>query len=69
MPPNGRSGGGRRPSLGKLAGKRRLALIGVAGESVGVLAGAAGWRVSGEPAWIVMAVISLALALVMLRHV
>jgi len=44
-------------------------LIGVAGESVGVLAGAAFWRVSGEPAWIVMAVVSLALALIMLRHV
>jgi hypothetical protein len=41
----------------------------VAGESVGVLAGAAGWRLSGEPAWLVMAVLSLALALVLLRHV
>lgn len=49
--------------------RQRLALIGVAGESVGVVAGAAFWRVSGEPAWIVMAVVSLALALIMLRHV
>jgi hypothetical protein len=48
---------------------RQLALIGVAGESVGVLAGAAGWRVSGEPAWLVMAGVSLALALVLLRRV
>ncbi|CAA9288827.1 MAG: hypothetical protein AVDCRST_MAG77-4545 [uncultured Chloroflexi bacterium] len=50
-------------------GRRRLAMIGVAGESVGVLAGAAGWRISGEPAWIIMAVVSFALAIVMLRHV
>jgi hypothetical protein len=48
---------------------QRLALIGVAGESVAVLAGAAGWRVSGEPAWLVMAGVSLALALVLLRRV
>ena len=54
---------------GPATGRRRLALIGVAGESVGVIAGAAFWRVSGEPAWIVMAVVSLALALIMLRHV
>jgi hypothetical protein len=60
---------GRRPQPGGTTGRRRLALIGVAGESVGVLAGAAFWRVSGEPAWIVMAVVSLALALIMLRHV
>ena len=60
---------GNRPQQNRLAGRRRLALIGVAGESVGVLAGAAFWRVSGEPAWIVMAVVSLALALIMLRHV
>ena len=63
--------GGRRPtgSRGGAPRRRRLALLGVAGESVGVLAGAAGWRLSGEPAWLVMAVLSLALALVLLRHV
>jgi len=44
-------------------------MIGVAGETVGVLAGAAAWRVSGEPAWILMAVVSFALALIMLRHI
>jgi hypothetical protein len=48
---------------------RRLALLGVAGESVGVLAGAAGWKLSGEPIWLVMAGISLALALVLLRKI
>lgn len=48
---------------------RRLALVGVAGQSVGVLAGAAGWRFSGEPAWLVMAGVSFALALVLLRRV
>ena len=59
----------RGTGRGSPTGRRRLALIGVAGESVGVLAGAAFWRMSGEPAWIVMAVVSLALALIMLRHV
>jgi hypothetical protein len=59
----------RNTGRGPTTGRRRLALIGVAGESVGVLAGAAFWRVSGEPAWIVMAIVSFALALVMLRHV
>ncbi len=44
-------------------------MIGVAGESVGVLAGAIFWRTSGEPLWIVMAVVAFALALMMLRHV
>ena len=58
-----------RPGLPRFGGRRRLALIGVAGESVGVIAGAALWRMSGEPAWIVMSVISLALALIMVRHV
>lgn len=53
----------------RFGGRRQLALIGVAGESVGVLAGAALWRYSGEPAWIVMAVVAFALALVMVRHV
>jgi hypothetical protein len=48
---------------------RQLALLGVAGESVGVLAGAAGWRLSGEPAWLVMSGVSLALALVLLKRV
>ena len=48
---------------------RHLALLGVAGESVGVVAGAAFWKVSGEPAWLVMSGISLALALVLLRRV
>jgi hypothetical protein len=66
-------GGGRppfrRPSTGRPGGRRRLALIGVAGESVGVLAGVAGWRISGEPAWIIMAIVSFALAVFMLRHV
>ena len=60
---------GKRPQQSRFGGRRRLALIGVAGESVGVLAGAAFWRISGEPAWIVMAVVSLALALIMLRHI
>jgi hypothetical protein len=62
----GRPTGPRRP--GMLPG-RNLALLGVAGESVGVLAGAAGWRFSGEPAWLVMSGVSLALALVLLRRV
>jgi hypothetical protein len=66
LPPGG---AGRRPGGSRPAGRRRLALIGVAGESVGVLAGAAGWRVSGEPMWIIMAAVSFALALIMLRHV
>jgi hypothetical protein len=44
-------------------------LIGVAGVSVGVLAGAAGWRVTQEPAWLVMSGVSLALALLLLRRV
>ena len=44
-------------------------MVGVAGESVGVLVGAAGWRLSGEPAWLVMSGISLALALLLLRRV
>lgn len=63
--------GNRRPGKSRFAipKRRKLALIGVAGESVGVLAGAAGWRVSGEPAWIVMSIISLALAIILLRHV
>jgi hypothetical protein len=71
MRPSGPPGfpGGRRPTPGSFVGRRRLALIGVAGESVGVVAGAAGWKVSGEPAWIVMAVVSFALAIIMLRHV
>jgi hypothetical protein len=71
MRPGGPPGfpGGKRPGLRGLTGRRRLALIGVAGESVGVVAGAAGWKLSGEPAWIVMAVVSFLLAIVMLRHV
>ncbi|MGI8423865.1 MAG: hypothetical protein ACR2NO_07110 [Chloroflexota bacterium] len=68
-PPGASGPGGRRPQGGRFGGRRRLALIGVAGESVGVLAGAVLWRYSGEPAWIVMAVVSLALALIMVRHV
>ena len=64
--PNNRGGnGGRPPSLRG----RRLALLGVAGESVGVVAGAAGWRMSGEPMWLVMAAISFALAVLLLRRV
>ena len=69
MQPSGMPGGSRRPPATKLGGRRRLAMIGVAGETVGVLAGAAAWRVSGEPAWILMAVVSFALALIMLRHI
>ena len=67
----GRGGGGKpgpRRSLRGLPG-RQLALLGVAGESVGVRAGAAGWRLSGEPAWLVMSGVSLALALVLLKRV
>lgn len=64
--PNNRRPGG---SPFKTPKRRQLALLGVAGESVGVVAGAAGWRVSGEPAWIVMSIVSFALALVLLRHV
>jgi hypothetical protein len=73
--PPGRGGGhrpapkGRGPFGQGLAQGRRLVLLGVAGESVGVLAGAAGWRISGEPVWLVMSGISLALALVLLRRV
>ncbi|HXI18901.1 MAG TPA: hypothetical protein VNM48_21255 [Chloroflexota bacterium] len=69
MQPPETPGGSHRPPTTKLGGRRRLAMIGVAGESVGVLAGAAAWRVSGEPAWILMAVVSFALALIMLRHI
>lgn len=66
---SGRRGpAGSRPPARGLRGQR-LALIGVAGESVGVLAGAAGWHLSGELAWLIMAGISLALALVLLRRV
>ena len=57
------------PKKERFGGRRQLAIIGVAGESVGVVAGAALWRYSGEPAWIVMAVVAFALALVMVRHV
>ena len=64
---NGRRPG--RPGLPRRAQGRHLALLGVAGESVGVLAGAAGWRFSGEPAWLVMSGVSLALALILLRRV
>lgn len=53
----------------RLPKNRSLALIGVAGESAGVLAGAAGWRVTQEPAWLVMSGISLALAILLLRRV
>ena len=67
-PPGGGPRLPNRKGLGGI-GKRRLALIGVAGESVGVLAGVAGWRISGEPAWIIMAVVSFVLALIMLRYV
>jgi hypothetical protein len=75
-PPPPKGGGGRgkggppgpRRGLKVLPG-RQLALLGVAGESVGVLAGAAGWRLSGEPAWLVMSGVSLALALVLLKRV
>jgi hypothetical protein len=70
LPSGGRPTNPKRPnSSGRLPRGRQLALIGVAGESVGVLAGAAGWRFSGEPAWLVMAGVSLALALVLLRRV
>ncbi len=69
-PSGGRAGTPQRPNpSGRMPRGRQLALIGVAGESVGVLAGAAGWRFSGEPAWLVMAGVSLALALVLLRRV
>jgi hypothetical protein len=62
---------GNRPTKSRFQVPRRqkLALIGVAGESVGVLAGAAGWKVSGEPAWIVMSVVSFALAIILLRYI
>ena len=70
MQPGGRSPRTpRKPGTGRFGGRRRLAMIGVAGESVAVLVGAAGWRVSGEPAWIIMSVVSLAFALIMLRQV
>jgi hypothetical protein len=62
----GRPTGPRRPAMPQ---GRHLAMLGVAGESVGVLAGAAGWRFSGEPAWLVMSGVSLALALVLLRRI
>ena len=69
--PGNRPGGPGLPGPNRppSARGRRLALLGVAGESVGVLAGAAFWKVSGEPAWLVMSGISLALALVLLRRV
>ncbi len=63
----GRETGGPRRPRGRQG--RRLALLGVAGESIGVVAGAAFWRFSGEPAWLVMSGVSLALALILLRRV
>lgn len=69
QPKGGPGGGSRHPRSGRFGGRRRLALIGVAGESVGVLFGAAGWQLSHEPAWIIMAAVSFVLALFMLRHV
>lgn len=68
-PPKGNGRGPRRSGGPRIPQGRRLALLGVAGESVGVVAGAAFWRTSGEPAWLVMAGVSLALALILLRRV